>query len=85
MCRGSSIRTGERVDCSPVSLHVSKPSLRANYFKVPVGLPGNGRFWCVIQAPFNNPLISLLGRQDSNLQPDRYERTDLAEKFNEIG
>jgi hypothetical protein len=30
----------------------------------------------VIQAPFNNPLISLPGRQDSNLQPDRYERED---------
>ena len=55
VCRGSSIRTGERVDCSPVSLHVSKPSLRANYFKVPVGLPGNGRFWCVIQSTVQQP------------------------------
>ena len=55
VCRGSSIRTRERVDCSPVSLHVSKPSLRANYFKVPVGLPGNGRFWCVIQSTVQQP------------------------------
>jgi hypothetical protein len=30
----------------------------------------------VIQSTVH-PLISLLGRQDSNLQPDRYEREDI--------
>jgi hypothetical protein len=29
-------------------------------------------------------LISLVGRQDSNLQPDRYERSDLIEISNKI-
>jgi hypothetical protein len=39
-----------------------------------------GRFWCGdLERDFIKPLISLVARQDPNLQPDRYERRDNAQ------
>jgi len=57
----------------------TRPSLRfaRTVSGFPVGLPGSGRFWCLIQSDVQQPLISLLGRQEQNLQPDRYERQHI--------
>jgi hypothetical protein len=76
--RGRSIYPVERVDCrSPVSLYASKRSLRAKYFRIPwSNFPEVGVSATVMQSDVQQPAFSLVGPQDANLQPDRYERED---------